>query len=127
MAGTMDSPTGLETVAHIFVADASDYYEIPDDGLPRLEGGGTASWFPTNEDLHREDVRDEEGDHREREEARREEARILGVNPVSQRGNPNSSERKDRGEGEEERESEEAESFGRNPKTYRYEEREKDR
>ncbi|MBA2377828.1 MAG: hypothetical protein H0V75_17185 [Rubrobacter sp.] len=47
MAGTMDSPTGLETVAHIFVADASDYYEIPDDGLPRLEGGGTASWFPT--------------------------------------------------------------------------------
>ncbi len=40
MAGTMDSPTGLETVAHIFVGDAGDYYDIPDDGLPRLDGGG---------------------------------------------------------------------------------------
>lgn len=40
MAGTMDSPTGLETVAHIFVSDAGDYYDIPDDGLPRFDGGG---------------------------------------------------------------------------------------
>lgn len=40
MAGTMDSPTGLETAAHIFVGDAGDYYYIPDDGLPRFAGGG---------------------------------------------------------------------------------------
>lgn len=40
MAGTMDSPTGLETAAHIFVADAGDYYGIPEDGLPRFAGGG---------------------------------------------------------------------------------------
>lgn len=39
MTGTMDSPTGLETAAHIFVGDAGDYYDIPDDGLPRLAGG----------------------------------------------------------------------------------------
>lgn len=39
MAGTMDSPTGLETVAHIFVEDAGDYYEIS-DGLPRFPQGG---------------------------------------------------------------------------------------
>jgi hypothetical protein len=40
MAGTMDSPIGLETAAHIFVGDAGDYYDIPDDGLPRFSGGG---------------------------------------------------------------------------------------
>lgn len=39
MAGTMDSPTGLETVAHIFVGDAGDYYGIPADGLPRFTDG----------------------------------------------------------------------------------------
>ncbi len=39
MAGTMDSPTGLETVAHIFVGDAGDYYGVADDGLPRITGG----------------------------------------------------------------------------------------
>ncbi|MGH3088316.1 MAG: GFA family protein [Rubrobacteraceae bacterium] len=38
MAGTMDSPTGLETVVHIFVDDAGDYYGITDD-LPRLSHG----------------------------------------------------------------------------------------
>ncbi len=30
-AGTLDMPTGLKTANHIFVEDASDYYEINDD------------------------------------------------------------------------------------------------
>ena len=30
-AGTLDAPTGLRTVAHIFVADQGDYYRIEDD------------------------------------------------------------------------------------------------
>ncbi len=33
MAGTLDTPTGLEAIEHIFVADASDYYRI-DNELP---------------------------------------------------------------------------------------------
>ena len=33
-AGMLDRPTGLKTVRHVFVRDASDYYEIADD-LPR--------------------------------------------------------------------------------------------
>ena len=36
-AGTLEQPTGLRTVAHIFMADAGDYYEL-DDGLPRHPG-----------------------------------------------------------------------------------------
>ena len=36
MAGTLDTPTGLEAEEHIFIADASDYYRI-DDGLPAFE------------------------------------------------------------------------------------------
>ena len=34
MAGTVDVPTGLRTVEHIFTADKSDYYEI-NDSAPR--------------------------------------------------------------------------------------------
>jgi hypothetical protein len=34
MAGTLDPPTGLRIVQHIFTADKSDYYEI-DDGAPQ--------------------------------------------------------------------------------------------
>ena len=30
MAGTLETPTGLRTMQHIFVADKSDYYEIGD-------------------------------------------------------------------------------------------------
>ena len=30
-AGTLDRPTGLKTVAHIFTADKGDYYDITDD------------------------------------------------------------------------------------------------
>lgn len=37
MAGTLDAPTGLNAVEHIFVADASDYYTIA-DGLPQHAG-----------------------------------------------------------------------------------------
>lgn len=33
-AGCLDLPTGLKTSCHVFVQDASDYYEIA-DGLPR--------------------------------------------------------------------------------------------
>ena len=36
IAGTMDSPTGLKTIGHIFVAEKGDYYEIK-DGLPQFE------------------------------------------------------------------------------------------
>lgn len=45
MAGTLDLPTGLKTAAHIFVEDASDYYEIH-DGLPRHPGGDHEVQFP---------------------------------------------------------------------------------
>jgi hypothetical protein len=37
MAGTLDAPTGLKAVEHIYVADASDYYTIT-DGLPQYAG-----------------------------------------------------------------------------------------
>ena len=37
-AGTLDEPTGLETIRHIHVADKGDYYEIA-DGLEQLPKG----------------------------------------------------------------------------------------
>lgn len=37
IAGSLDSPTNLETIGHIFVADKSEFYEITDD-LPQFEG-----------------------------------------------------------------------------------------
>jgi hypothetical protein len=37
MAGTLDTPTGLRLIEHIFVADKSDYYEVT-DGLPQRDG-----------------------------------------------------------------------------------------
>ena len=37
-AGSIDQPSGLRSVAHIFVEDAGDYYEIA-DGLPRHQAG----------------------------------------------------------------------------------------
>jgi hypothetical protein len=36
-AGSLDQPTGLRTVRHVFVADKADYYEIT-DGLEQLSG-----------------------------------------------------------------------------------------
>ncbi len=37
-AGSLDAPTGLQTIRHIFVADKGDYYEI-EDGLEQLPKG----------------------------------------------------------------------------------------
>ncbi len=37
-AGTLDTPTGLATVRHIFVDDKPDYYDLT-DGLPQLPQG----------------------------------------------------------------------------------------
>ena len=41
-AGTLDPPSGLKTIANIFVADKADYYEIPDDppSYPGSSGKG---------------------------------------------------------------------------------------
>jgi hypothetical protein len=36
-AGTLDRPTGLRVVAHIYAHQAGDWDELPDDGLPRGE------------------------------------------------------------------------------------------
>jgi hypothetical protein len=40
-AGTLDAPTGLKTVRHIFVKDVGDYYKIADrlERLPGTMGG----------------------------------------------------------------------------------------
>ena len=37
-AGTLDCPTGLKLVQHIFVTEKGDYYELS-DGLPQVAGG----------------------------------------------------------------------------------------
>lgn len=37
MAGTLDRPTGLRLVQHIFTAHAGDYYAV-DPGLPQADG-----------------------------------------------------------------------------------------
>ena len=37
IAGTLDGPTGLKTIGHIFVGEKPDFYEITDD-LPQFEG-----------------------------------------------------------------------------------------
>lgn len=37
VAGSLDGPTGLKTMGHIFVGEKSDFYEIVDD-LPQYEG-----------------------------------------------------------------------------------------
>lgn len=36
-AGTLDAPTGLKTIRHIYTAFKGDYYRV-DDGLERLAG-----------------------------------------------------------------------------------------
>jgi len=45
MVGTLDAPTGLRTVAHIFVADAGDYYDLDDD-LEKLAAGSYGETLP---------------------------------------------------------------------------------
>lgn len=37
LAGTLDQPTGLKTIAHIFVGEKSDFYTVSDD-VPQFEG-----------------------------------------------------------------------------------------
>lgn len=37
-AGSLDEPTGLKTIGHIWLSQRSDFYEIADD-LPRFERG----------------------------------------------------------------------------------------
>jgi hypothetical protein len=39
-AGTLDAPTGLRPAGHWYVSQAADYYELPEDGLPRHEHSG---------------------------------------------------------------------------------------
>jgi len=34
-AGSLDAPTGLAVIGHVYVEHAGDYYELPDDGVPR--------------------------------------------------------------------------------------------
>jgi hypothetical protein len=34
-AGALDEPTGLRGAGHWFTEQAGDYYELPQDGLPR--------------------------------------------------------------------------------------------
>jgi hypothetical protein len=40
-AGTLDVPTGLKLVSHIFVADKPDYYELTDGLKTRPQGYGS--------------------------------------------------------------------------------------
>jgi len=37
VAGTLDQPSGLKTIGHIFVGEKSDFYNLSDD-LPKFEG-----------------------------------------------------------------------------------------
>jgi hypothetical protein len=36
-AGTLDEPTGLRLLGHVYVTQAGDYYELPEDGLSRSQ------------------------------------------------------------------------------------------
>jgi hypothetical protein len=40
-AGSLDEPTGLRVAGHWYTHQAGDWYELPDDGLPRDERGVT--------------------------------------------------------------------------------------
>ena len=39
-AGTLDGRTGLRVASHWYVSQAGDYYDLPDDGLPRHQYSG---------------------------------------------------------------------------------------
>jgi hypothetical protein len=45
-AGTIDAPTGLRVVGHWYARQAGDYYELPDDGLPRDDRATTEVHAP---------------------------------------------------------------------------------
>jgi hypothetical protein len=36
-AGSLDEPTGLRLIGHVYVSQKADYDELPSDGLPRYE------------------------------------------------------------------------------------------
>jgi hypothetical protein len=40
-AGTLDQPTGLRVIAHVYTASPADWDVIPEDGLPHHPGGGS--------------------------------------------------------------------------------------
>ncbi len=42
-AGVLDPPTGLRTAAHLFVTSKPDYYELENDGAPKLNGMPSAA------------------------------------------------------------------------------------
>lgn len=44
-AGAIDGPTGVDTVAHIFVADKGDYYDL-DASLPQFPQGDSGIPWP---------------------------------------------------------------------------------
>jgi hypothetical protein len=46
MAGSLDKPTGLKMVSHIFAGHAGDYYTIP-DSEPRRDDGNHGVTIPT--------------------------------------------------------------------------------
>jgi hypothetical protein len=39
-AGTLDQPTGLRVIAHVYTESPADWDVIPEDGLPHHPGGG---------------------------------------------------------------------------------------
>lgn len=47
MAGTLDKPTGLKEVEHLFVPDATDYHSIH-DGFPQPAERGLVNLVPTS-------------------------------------------------------------------------------
>ncbi|MHC4096144.1 MAG: hypothetical protein ACYSU3_08800 [Planctomycetota bacterium] len=47
-AGTLDQPTGLKTIGHIWLSQAGDYYELTDD-LEKYEQDSNGK-FVANED-----------------------------------------------------------------------------
>ena len=42
-AGSLDEPTRLRTIGHIYCDEAGDFYALPDDGLPRFARGADTS------------------------------------------------------------------------------------
>lgn len=48
MAGTLDRPTNLQAIGHIFVEMASDYHRIT-DGLPQYEQNDSRAWAEVGE------------------------------------------------------------------------------
>ncbi len=40
-AGTLDQPTGLRTMGHVYVSQASDYELFADDGVPHYSGAAS--------------------------------------------------------------------------------------